>query len=264
VTQTEQSWQWYDDNASVYEEMDPATVEFGRQLVEYADPPPGARLLDVGAGRGAVVRHALARGCAVTAVDAAPAMVARLLADFPDVLVSTMDAHRFDFPDGCFDAVIAGFVLDLLPDPAAALREMRRVLAPGGLVALSVPGVVPHRERWSWLADLAREYFPGAVADDLEPSAPLPLAELLAAAGFGGVAGTDFRYPGPIAGPAALWELFSARLPTAVSAGWVEWLPAERAAEFRRRFLAGAERMHGGGGISFDRHVIMYRATAPA
>src|SRR5687767_5453634 len=42
MTRTEQSWQWYDDNADVYEEMDPATLEFGRQLLNYADPVPGA------------------------------------------------------------------------------------------------------------------------------------------------------------------------------------------------------------------------------
>lgn len=38
VTQTEQSWRWYDDNANLYEEMDPATLDFGPQLLDYADP----------------------------------------------------------------------------------------------------------------------------------------------------------------------------------------------------------------------------------
>ncbi|HEV2784067.1 MAG TPA: class I SAM-dependent methyltransferase [Actinophytocola sp.] len=263
MTQTEQSWQWYDDNAHIYEEMDPATLEFGRQLLAYADPPPGARLLDVGAGRGAVVRAAVDRGCVVTAVDAAPAMVARLRADFPTVTVSYMDAQRFDFPDACFDVVTAGFVLDLLPDREAAVAEVRRVLRPGGVFALSLPGPRPHRRRWQWLVDLAREFYPGAVPEDLDEQVDVNVAALLTTAGFVGWTRRDFELPVPIPDPAALWDLFAARLPTAVSAGWVDRLPPEREAEFRRRFLAGAERMHAGGGIALDRYVVLHRALAP-
>ena len=160
MTQADTSWRWYDDNAEIYEEMDPVTLEFGRQLLDYADPAPGTRLLDVGAGRGALVRGAVDRGCVVTAVDAAPAMVARLRADFPAITVSTMDAHRFDFPDASFDVVTAGFVLDLLDDPASAVAEARRVLRPRGVFAVSLPGPLPYRERWQWLVELAREFYP--------------------------------------------------------------------------------------------------------
>lgn len=269
MTQTEQSWRWYDDNANFYEEMDPATLEFGRQLLDYADPAPGARLLDVGAGRGAIVRAALARGCVVTAVDAAPGMVARLRADFPTMTVSRMDAHRFDFPDACFDVVTAGFVIDLLSDPAAALAEVRRVLRPGGVFALSIPGTLPHRRRWQWLVDLAQEFFPSTAREDPEREDPDGHADvdvdgLLAAAGFVGSTRKAFEHPEPISDPAALWDLFTSRLPTAVSAGWIEWLPPDQAAEFRRRFLAGAEQMHASGGIAFDRYVVLHRAQAPA
>jgi SAM-dependent methyltransferase len=264
VTQTEQSWQWYDDNAGIYEELDPATLEFGRQLLDYADPVPGARLLDVGAGRGAVVRAALARGCVVTAGDAAPGMVARLRADFPTVAVSMMDAHRLDFPDACFDVVTAGFVIDLLSDPEVAVAEVRRVLRPGGVFALSVPGPLPHRGRWQWLVDLTQEFFPATVAEDQDGHPEVDAAGLLDAAGFTGLTGRDFEHPEPVSDPAALWDLFASRLPAAVSSGSIEWLPPDRAAEFHRRFLAGAEQMHAAGGIAFDRHLTMHRALAPA
>jgi SAM-dependent methyltransferase len=257
-----QSWQWYDDNATVYEELDPATVEFGRALIDYTEPAPGARLLDVGAGRGAVVRAALARGCAVTAVDAAPGMVRRLRADFPAVTVELTDAHRFDLPDASFDVVTAGFVLDLLSDPVAALTEMRRVLRPGGIVALSIPGPLPHRERWGWLAELAREFYPDTVPDEPAPPAPMDVAGLLTAAGFARPEQRPFTHPEPVADAAALWQVFSSRLPTAVSSGWIDWLPPDRAAEFCRRFLAGAERMHATGGITFDRYLVLHRAQA--
>jgi SAM-dependent methyltransferase len=49
------------------------------------------------------------------------------------------DALRLPFRDAAFDRVLAAEVLEHLPDDAAALRELRRVLAPGGLLALSVP-----------------------------------------------------------------------------------------------------------------------------
>jgi SAM-dependent methyltransferase len=263
MTRTQRSWQWYDENADIYQEMDPATIEFGRQLLEYADPPAGARLLDIGAGRGAVAGPAVARGCTVTAVDAAPGMVARLRQDFPRITASEMDAHRFTFADGSFDFVTAGFVLDLLADPAAALSEMWRVLRPGGVVAVSVPGPLPHRERWQWLVDLAGEFYPTSVREDPPAKTTVDIPVLLAATGFRQQEQRDFHLPVPVAGPAALWEVFASRLPTAMSAGWVDRLDPDRAADFRRRFLAGAEDMHRNGGITMDRYMIMHRATVP-
>jgi SAM-dependent methyltransferase len=260
VTQT---WRWYDDNAGFYEEMDPATVEFGRQLLDYADPSLGARLLDVGAGRGAVVRPALARGCAVTAVDAAAGMVSLLRAEFPSVDVSQVDAHRLPFPDRAFDVVTAGFIFDLLDDPAAALNEARRVLRPGGVLALSLPGPLPHRERWRWLIELAHEFYPDVVRGDPGGYVTMDMPGLLTEAGFVSLVRRDFELPQPVAGAEALWELFSSRLPTAVAAGWIDRLAPAEAGEFRRRFLDGAERMRAGGEIALDRYVLLHRAIAP-
>ncbi len=55
------------------------------------------------------------------------------------------DAARLPFADGSFDVVICSEVLEHLPDDRAALREMARVLAPGGRLALSVPRRFPDR-----------------------------------------------------------------------------------------------------------------------
>jgi hypothetical protein len=90
------------------------------------------------------------------------------------------------------------------------------------------------------------------------------ISTLLAEAGFVGREQRDFHLPVPIPGPSALWDLFASRLPMAESAGAVDRQPPDRAEEFRRRFLAGAEEMHARGGISMDRHMIMYRATKPS
>jgi len=53
--------------------------------------------------------------------------------------VSLGDVYAMDFPEKSFDAVHAHQVLQHLSDPIAALREMRRVCAPGGLVAVRMP-----------------------------------------------------------------------------------------------------------------------------
>jgi SAM-dependent methyltransferase len=93
---------------------------------------PSDRLLDVGCGGGVFLRHAQAQtGCTVTGVDHGKEMVrlARPLA----VLA---DADHLPFDDGEFTAVSSIVAFFFFPDPLRALREMRRVLAPNGRVAI--------------------------------------------------------------------------------------------------------------------------------
>ncbi|MFD1046211.1 class I SAM-dependent methyltransferase, partial [Kibdelosporangium lantanae] len=121
MTSTERGRRKYDELADRYEEVFPYVADVGKQLVSFAAPGAGARVLDVGAGRGAVARAALDLGCVVTATDASAGMVARLAADFPGVVARQMDAGALDFPAGSFDLVTAGFVVQVLPDPERAL-----------------------------------------------------------------------------------------------------------------------------------------------
>jgi SAM-dependent methyltransferase len=58
------------------------------------------------------------------------------------------DATRMPFPDGAFDRVIAAEVLEHIPDDWQALREIARVLRPGGQVAVTVPAWLPERICW--------------------------------------------------------------------------------------------------------------------
>jgi SAM-dependent methyltransferase len=92
---------------------------------------PG-RILEVGTGEGEVARRVAARypGAALAALD------------LPDHRLSANvfgDAARLPFPDGAFDLVLAVEVLEHLPDPAAAVDELARVLRPLGTAVLSVP-----------------------------------------------------------------------------------------------------------------------------
>jgi hypothetical protein len=71
----------------------PFFAEYGAAIVAALDPQPGCRFLDLGAGRGALTAPALARGCVVTAVAAAPAMAGRLAASYPAARLCLMDVQ---------------------------------------------------------------------------------------------------------------------------------------------------------------------------
>lgn len=256
MTSTERGRRKYDAIADRYEELYFYVADVGRRLIDFADPVAGARVLDVGAGRGAVARAALARGCAVTAVDASPGMVAHLTADYPAITALRMDAAPLDFPDTSFDLVTAGFLIQILDPPADALAEFRRVLVPGGTVALSLETQSP--DDLPWLHDLGADFF----GRPRTPAAPLThdrLDDLLTSAGFTDLARESVTIPLPFADPAALWSWLAPRgLADAVAR-----LDPARAAAFQARFLEAAEDLHANGGIQLTFAATLHRATAP-
>jgi SAM-dependent methyltransferase len=254
LTSTERNRRKYDVLADHYEELFFYVADVGRRLVDFADPRPGARVLDVGAGRGAVARAALALGGVVTAVDASPGMVELLGADYPEMTVRQMDAGALDFPDASFDLVTAGFVVQVLDDPGRALAEFRRVLAPGGTVALSLERQTVGR--MGWLYELNTEFF-GDGGAAREPMTAGRLDGLLASAGFGSLSRTEIDVPKPVPNPDALWDWMSLQgLPQALGA-----LPAERASAFLDAFFANAGNMHTNGGIVLEFGATLHRAT---
>jgi SAM-dependent methyltransferase len=135
------------------------TVDFRRLHLE-----PGQRLLDLGCGEG---RHA------ITARLEAPVHVVGLDPSAGDLATARGRAAQFEasvtggtlawvrsngeklpFADATFDRVLCAEVLEHVPDPGHLLGEIRRVLKPGGVLAVSVPRFVP--ERICWL--LSHEY----------------------------------------------------------------------------------------------------------
>jgi ubiquinone/menaquinone biosynthesis C-methylase UbiE len=260
VTSTERIRHKYDQIADRYEEMFFYVADLGQQLVDYADPAPGARVLDVGAGRGACARAALARGCTVTAVDASAGMVQRLAQDYPEITARQLDAGRLDFADGAFDLVTAGFVLQVLDDPELALSEIRRVLAPGGTFALSVERQSLGRLRW--LHELNIEFFaPGMELpeDDDGPLNAERTRALLSEAGFVDQHWRPVEMPLPMASEQELWNWLDSQ--GMVQA--IESIPPERATEFRRRFFDGAEQMRSSGGIVLEFAATLHVAHSP-
>lgn len=103
---------------------------------------PGMSLLDVGSGAGTITVDLAARvrPGRVTALEVSEEALeltrAEVLARGTDTIdLHVGDVHALDFPDGSFDVVHAHQVLQHVADPVAALREMRRVCRPGGVVA---------------------------------------------------------------------------------------------------------------------------------
>ncbi len=114
-----------------------------RLLVHDAlDAQPGERVIDVGCGSGFYVTELLDRVGAdgsVTGVDGAPAMLAvaaNRAAGHDNVAFHEADATALPVPDGAFDAAVSAQVLEYVPDVAAALAEINRVLRPGGRVVI--------------------------------------------------------------------------------------------------------------------------------
>jgi len=97
----------------------------------------GKRVLEVGCGQGTVLNHLARRGAVMCGVDMSMVSIERTRAGARElghhVDVAQADAESLPFPDASFDAVVSFGVLHHTPDTAESVREVRRVLKPGGL-----------------------------------------------------------------------------------------------------------------------------------
>jgi demethylmenaquinone methyltransferase / 2-methoxy-6-polyprenyl-1,4-benzoquinol methylase len=180
-----------------------------RLLVSRVQAGPADTVLDVATGTGAVAMELLARkGCTVVGLDQSPEMLAEAGRRLPEgVRLVEGEADELPFPDASFDALTFTYLFRYVGDPGATLRELARVVRPGGTVAGLEFGVPPNpfiRSLWrlyvrAGLPLAGRLISPGwrEVGDFLGPSIEelwrrLPLERLLelwAAAGI-----EDVRY----------------------------------------------------------------------
>lgn len=120
-----------------------------RALVQAIDPRPGQRVLDVATGTGQVAFELVRRGgCEVVGLDQCEEMLAGArvrLAEQPGLagLVTFVagEAERLPFADGEFDALTFTYLLRYVDDPEATMRELARVVRPGGRVGMVEFGV---------------------------------------------------------------------------------------------------------------------------
>ena len=124
-----------------------------RFLVSRIEAGPGDTVLDVATGTGAVARELIRqKGCAVVGVDLSAEMLAEARRRLgPDHRLVEASAERLPFPDESFDGLTFTYLLRYVDDPAATLRELARVVRPGGTIAgleFGVPPSPPLRALW--------------------------------------------------------------------------------------------------------------------
>ena len=128
----------YDDFASGYAtSLDPTLEGAAERLAELAGAGSGRRLLDLATGTGTVARAAARRGASVAAVDRSPGMLAVARELSGELELQRADAHALPFGTGAFDSVTCGLSLSHFAHRDEVLREILRVLSPGGLFVAS-------------------------------------------------------------------------------------------------------------------------------
>lgn len=180
------------------------TRRAGARLIERLPIQDAARVLDLGAGTGvnlASLRR-VAPTAFVVAADLTEAMIRAAPAEHPRVC---MDAAAVGFASDTFDAVVMAFMLFHVPNPAVALAEVRRVLGPGGLLAVSTwAPAEPFRPEEIWDELLDASGAPPAAAlvrRHALMDSPDKLAELLRANGFEDVETDTAWFDDPMEGP---------------------------------------------------------------
>ncbi|MBW3549136.1 MAG: methyltransferase domain-containing protein [Actinobacteria bacterium] len=170
MTTSQETFQLSLQAAELYEaDFVPALfAEWAPHLVDMAEIGAGDAVLDVACGTGIVARTAADRvGTTgrVLGLDLNEAMLAVARRVRPDLDWRHGDAGSLPFPDRSFDAVTCSFGLMFFPDWAAALREMSRVAAADGTVALVVPASLSDQPAYGpFVEAAARHAGPDAVS----------------------------------------------------------------------------------------------------
>jgi len=221
-------------------------------LISRTAPQPGDVVLDVAAGAGGLGRLVAARVAPdgrVLSTDFAPEMVevCRELAEasgLENMEFRTLDAQRMDLEDASIDVALCRSGIMLMLDPAAALRELRRVLRPAGRLGFSV-FTSPEDNPWA-----TRSTIPFVRAGHVAP--PVPggpgmfalgdadrLRELVLGAGFGDVVIEEVDYEHTFADEDAIWDL-AADMNALLAPILQAMEPAEQT-ELRREMVAAYE-----------------------
>jgi len=127
----------WEARAASYAFLRPVTNRIIGALLGAAEVRAGQQVLDVGCGPGDLAAAAASLGADTVGIDVAPSMVRRAALAYPAIPFRVGSFESIPAGAGAFDAVLGNFVLNHVGRPEVALAEARRVLRPGGWLALS-------------------------------------------------------------------------------------------------------------------------------
>ncbi len=124
-------------------EADMAFKKRVQTIFEWLPPRDDLTILDCACGRGFYLNmYRYVSGCKLVGVELDDEVIRkaqRNVGHLPDVTLTRGNIYRLPFPDNSFDGVILSEILEHIDDDVAGLREVRRVVKPGGVVAITVP-----------------------------------------------------------------------------------------------------------------------------
>lgn len=155
----------------------PSHIWLGHEGLRRAGLRSGMRFLDVAAGSGALSIPAARLGARVLATDLSSAMVERLerraREDELSIETRVMDGHALDVEDGSFDMAGSQFGVMLFPDMPQGIRELARVVKPGGRVLMNVYGDPHTIEFFAFFVTAIQAAVPSFAGPPMDPP-PLP------------------------------------------------------------------------------------------
>jgi ubiquinone/menaquinone biosynthesis C-methylase UbiE len=174
----EQSRSAWDRIAPKYDQTVTSThTKLGSEALRLAELRPGMRFLDVAAGSGALSIPAARLGARVLATDLSPVMLELLQARARDeglaIESQVMDGHALDVDDSIFDVAGSQFGVMLFPDAPKSIREMVRVVKPGGRVLITVFGDPRDVEFFAFFIRSIQSVRPNFTGPPMDPP-PLP------------------------------------------------------------------------------------------
>jgi SAM-dependent methyltransferase len=207
----------YDDFMGRY------SVRLAPLFADFAGAAEGQRVLDVGAGTGALTRELVARGATVVAVEPSPEFTRALRSRFPLMEVHEAPAEQLPFADDSFDIALAQLVVAFMADAAAAMRELGRV---AHRVAICMWGI----EEVQMFAAIDRTAR-AIGAERAEQSArryrtPQELHDLLAGAGLANVESCELDVIASYGGYDEFWRALNRQVGPA--GAWLHGLDDER------------------------------------
>ncbi len=255
LEQTRQAW---DECAEAYDRALTATdARAAEAALRLAGVHAGMRLLDIAAGPGALSIPAARLGAHVLAIDYSRRMIellehkARRLG-LPNLIAQQMDGTALELEDGSVDVACSELGIMLFPDRARGLREMARVVRPGGRGVMVVLGPPQRVQPIATFMEAATQAVPGFSPPTDSPlfclQDPIALRREMEASGFHDVEVMPFEDRMDVESPAALWDSITAGAPAV--AGLLGRLSEEARLAVRRRLLDLIHSRFGGGAVS--------------